>query len=99
MHGLHLQLGVSYLDTQALDVPTPSGILVTSQLPQAPPWSGNAVARYECPAFGGKLSAEMDANGTKALYLELANAPVDLQPPYPLPHRPIPPPLPPTPRH
>jgi len=84
IHGLHLQLGVSYLDTQALDVPTPSGILVTSQLPQAPPWSVNAVARYEWPAFGGKLSAEIDAKWNKALYLELVNAPVDLQPSYTL---------------
>jgi iron complex outermembrane recepter protein len=84
MHGLHLQLGVSYLDTQALNVPTPSGILVTSQLPQAPPWSVNAVARYEWPAFGGKLSAEIDAKWNKAMYLELVNAPVDLQPSYTL---------------
>lgn len=83
-HGLHLQLGVSYLDTQALNVPTPSGILVTAQLPQAPPWSVNAVARYEWPAFGGKLSAEMDAKWNKELYLELINAPVDRQPSYTL---------------
>lgn len=83
-HGLHLQLGVSYLDSQARNVPTPAGVLVTSQLPQAPPWSVNAVARYEWPAFGGKLSAEMDAKWNKAEYLELINAPVDLQPSYTL---------------
>jgi iron complex outermembrane receptor protein len=83
-HGFHVQLGVSYLDTQALNVPTPSGILVTTQLPQAPPWSVNAVARYEWPAFGGKLSAEMDAKWNKDQYLELVNAPVDLQPSYTL---------------
>jgi iron complex outermembrane recepter protein len=83
-HGFHVQLGISYLDTQALNVPTPSGILVTSQLPQAPPWSVNAVARYEWPAFGGKLSAEMDAKWNKDQYLELINAPVDLQPSYTL---------------
>jgi iron complex outermembrane receptor protein len=84
LRGLHLQLGVSYLDTQASNVPTPSGILVTSQLPQAPPWSVNAVARYEWPAFGGKLSAEADAKWNKQMYLELVNAPVDLQPSYTL---------------
>jgi iron complex outermembrane recepter protein len=81
-HGFHMQLGVSYLDSQAFDVPTPSGILVTSQLPQAPPWSVNAVARYEWPAFGGKLSAGVDAKWNKELYLELINAPVDVQPSY-----------------
>jgi hypothetical protein len=32
-HGFHLQLGVSYLDSQARNVPTPAGILVTAQLP------------------------------------------------------------------
>lgn len=83
-HGFHAQLGVSYLDSRALNVPTPSGILVTSQLPQAPPWSVNAVARYEWPAFGGKLSAEVDAKWNKQMYLELINAPVDLQESYTL---------------
>ncbi|HEY5264644.1 MAG TPA: TonB-dependent receptor [Steroidobacteraceae bacterium] len=83
-HGFHAQLGVSYLDSRALNVPTPSGILVTSQLPQAPPWSVNAVARYEWPAFGGKLSAEVDAKWNKQMYLELINAPVDLQDSYTL---------------
>jgi iron complex outermembrane receptor protein len=83
-HGMHVQLGVSYLDSEAFNVPTPSGILVNSQLPQAPPWSVNAVARYEWSAFGGKLSAEVDAKWNKAMYLELINAPVDLQPSYTL---------------
>lgn len=83
-HGMHVQLGVSYLDTQALNVPTPAGVLVTAQLPQAPPWSVNAVARYEWAAFGGKLSAEVDAKWNKALYLELINAPVDRQSSYTL---------------
>jgi iron complex outermembrane recepter protein len=83
-HGMHLQLGVSYLDSQAFNVPTPGGVLVTSQLPQAPPWTVNAVARYEWPAFGGMLSAEMDAKWNKDMYLELINAPVDLQPSYTL---------------
>jgi hypothetical protein len=43
-------------------------------------WSVNAVARYEWAAFGGKLSAEVDAKWNKELYLELINAPVDPQP-------------------
>jgi iron complex outermembrane receptor protein len=77
--GLNVQAGASWLDTRANDVPTPSGILVTSQLPQAPPWSLNAVARYEWPALGGNLSVEGDAKWNKAQYLELINAPVDLQ--------------------
>jgi iron complex outermembrane recepter protein len=79
VRGLNVQAGVSYLDTRAKDVPTPSGILVTSQLPQAPPWSVNAVVRYEWPALGGNMSVEGDAKWNKAQYLELINAPVDLE--------------------
>jgi iron complex outermembrane receptor protein len=79
LRGLNVQAGVSWLDSRAVNVPTPSGILVTSQLPQAPPWSVNAVARYEWPAFGGNLSAEADAKWNKAQYLELINAEDDLQ--------------------
>jgi len=84
LHGLHVQLGVSYLDSHAYNVPTPAGVLVTAQLPQAPPWSVNAVARYEWPALGGKLSAEMDAKWNKTQFLELVNAPVDREPSYTL---------------
>jgi iron complex outermembrane receptor protein len=79
LRGLNVQAGVSWLDSRAVNVPTPSGILVTSQLPQAPPWSINAVARYEWAAFGGQLSAEADAKWNKAQYLELINAEDDLQ--------------------
>ena len=84
VHGLNLQLGVSELDTSAENVPTPSGIRVTAQLPQAPRWSANAVARYEWASFGGLMSVEADAKWNGAQYLELINAPVDLQRPYTL---------------
>ncbi len=82
VHGMNLQLGVSHLDTHAYNVPTPAGDLLTTQLPQAPPWSLNGVAHYEFPALGGLLSAEVDAKWNKAQYMELINAPVDLQPSY-----------------
>ena len=82
VHGMNLQLGVSWLDSQADNVPTPAGVMVTSQLPQAPPWSVNAVAHYEFPALGGKLSVEVDGKWNKTQYLELVNAPVDLEPSY-----------------
>jgi len=79
LRGLNVQLGASWLDTRADDVPTPSGILVTSQLPQAPQWSLNAEARYQWPAFGGQLSVESDAKWNKQQYLELINAEDDLE--------------------
>ena len=80
--GLNVQLGVSALDTSAKNVPTNAGLLVTSQLPQAPRWSVNAVVHYEWPAFDGKLSVEADGKWNDQQYLELANAPVDLEPSY-----------------
>ena len=80
--GLNLQLGLSRLDTRAENVPTNSGLKVTTQLPQAPAWSVNGVARYEWPALAGHLSVEADGKWNKEQYLELANAPVDLEPAY-----------------
>jgi iron complex outermembrane receptor protein len=79
LRGLNMQLGVSYLDTRAENVPTPSGAKITAQLPQAPLWSLNAEARYEWPAFGGQLSVESDAKWNKQQYLELINAEDDLE--------------------
>jgi iron complex outermembrane receptor protein len=84
VRGLNLQLGLSRLDSRADNVPTPSGVLVTSQLPQAPPWSVNAVARYEWPAFGGHLSAEADVKWNDKQYFELINAQVDFEGSYAL---------------
>ena len=66
VHGLNLQLGISHLESQAFDVPTPAGDRVTTQLPQAPGWSINAVAHYEWPLLGGMMSAEADAKWNKA---------------------------------
>jgi len=42
----------------------------------------NALARYEWPLFGGVASVESDAKWNSQQYLELINAPVDLQPSY-----------------
>jgi iron complex outermembrane receptor protein len=82
VHGLNLQLGVSHLETMVPQTPTPAGGLVPTQMPQAPHWSFNAVARYEWPLFGGMMSAEADAKWNSYQYLELINAAVDLQPSY-----------------
>jgi iron complex outermembrane recepter protein len=80
--GMNLQLGVSNLNSRVLDVPTPAGDSVTTQLPQAPKWSINGLARYEWRVPGGIASVEADAKWNSAQYLELINAPVDLQPAY-----------------
>lgn len=84
VHGLNLQLGLSHLESSVPRTPTPSGLVVPAEMPQAPHWSLNAVARYEWALFGGRASVEADAKWNSAQYLELINAPVDLQPSYTL---------------
>jgi len=79
VHGLNLQLGLSHLESRALNVPTNAGDIVTTQMPQAPHWSANAEALYEWPWLGGQMSLEADAKYNARQYLELANAPVDLE--------------------
>ena len=79
-HCLNVQLGVSHLETIVPFVPTPSGIVLPAQMPQAPHWSFNAVARYEWPMLGGQMSLEADGKYSTYQYLELVNAPVDYQP-------------------
>jgi iron complex outermembrane recepter protein len=79
MHGLNLQLGVSHLETDAYNVPTPAGEQFTTYLPQAPRWSFNAVAHYQWPLFGGQMSTEVDAKWNGNQYLELVNNPDDYE--------------------
>lgn len=81
--GLNLQVGVSNIDSSVADIPEPSGQLITAQLPQAPKWSVNAAAHYDFPLnIPGVVSIDADTKWNKAQYLELINAPVDLQPSY-----------------
>lgn len=80
--GLTVQLGLSHLETRVPFVPTPSGVIVPTQMPQAPRWSFNAVARYEWPFIGGQFSVEADGKYSTYQYLELVNSPVDYQPGY-----------------
>ena len=58
---LDLAFGVSLLDTEVENVPTPIGIL-DRELPYAPDFSLNGLARYTWPIFGGNLSAQVDFN-------------------------------------
>jgi len=82
LHGLNLQLGVSHLETAAYNVPTPAGNKFTTELPQAPRWTLNAVAHYQWPMLGGQMSVEADTKWNAHQYLELVNNPVDYEPAY-----------------
>jgi iron complex outermembrane receptor protein len=82
VHGVTLQLGLSHLESRVPHVPTPSGDIVPTEMPQAPHWTINALARYEWPMLGGLASVEADGKWNSRQYLELINAPVDLEPSY-----------------
>lgn len=84
VRGLNLQLGISHLQTSVADVPTPAGVLITAQMPQAPRWSVNAVARYEWTLAGGLASIALDTKWNDVQYLELINSQVDREPAYAL---------------
>ena len=62
----------------------PAGGFANTELPQAPKWSLNAVARYEWAVSTGRLSVEADTKWNAREYLELLNAPVDYQSSYAL---------------
>lgn len=83
-HGLNLQLGISHLETVAKNVPLPAGGFANTQMPQAPKWSLDAVARYEWNIPTGQLAIEADSKWNAYEYLELLNAPVDYQSSYAL---------------
>ena len=76
-HGLTLEMNVSYLDTTVPFIPTPAGGVVRGQMPQAPHWSANPVARYQWRIAPGQLFVEADAKYNSPQYMELINAPAD----------------------
>ncbi len=84
VHGLNLQLGISHLETSVANVPTPAGVFITAEMPQAPRWSINAVVRYEWNLAGGTASVSADSKWNSVQYLELINAQVDREPSYAL---------------
>jgi iron complex outermembrane receptor protein len=82
VRGANLQLGLSHLESRAKNVPLPAGGLTDTQMPQAPRWSVNAVARYEWSIALGRLAVEADTKWNSGQYLELVNAPADYEPSY-----------------
>lgn len=59
--GLTLQIGASFLDTKVKDILLPDlATVVDHDLPQAPSFSGNALARYEFALGGGTASVQAD---------------------------------------
>jgi iron complex outermembrane recepter protein len=82
VHGLTLEGGLSLLSTRIGRLALPDGSLADREMPNAPHWSLDALARYEWPGTGGTWSLQCDGKWNAAQWLENVNAPVDLQPGY-----------------
>ena len=80
LHGLTLEGGLSLLSTRISKLALPDGSLADREMPNAPHWSLNALARYEWLGAGGTWSLQLDGKWNAAQWLENVNAPVDLQP-------------------
>jgi iron complex outermembrane receptor protein len=76
--GLTLQLGASFLDSKVKDVPLPDGVTVEDHdLPQAPEFSGNALARYEFGLADGTLGIQGDLLYSSSFCFTVLCAPVE----------------------
>jgi iron complex outermembrane receptor protein len=82
VHGLTLELGVAALSTHIKNVVLPDGSTADREMPNAPKWSANVLARYEWPTSVGTWSASVDGKWNASQWLENVNAPVDFQPSY-----------------
>jgi len=81
--GLTLQLGASFLDTKVKDVPLPDGVTVEDHdLPQAPNFSGNALARYEFGLAGGTFGIQGDVQYSSEFCFTVLCAPVEQEDAY-----------------
>jgi iron complex outermembrane receptor protein len=76
--GLTLQLGVSALSSNVEDIILPDSITeVEHDLPQAPSFSGNALARYEFGLGSGLASVQADLQYTDDFCFTVLCAPVE----------------------
>ena len=83
--GLTLQLGASFLDTEVKDILLPDldvDNLVDHDLPQAPEFSGNALARYEFALGGGIASVQADVLYSGDFCFTVLCAPVEKESAY-----------------
>ncbi len=83
IQGLTLQIGTSFLHSRVNNILLPDlTTIVTHDLPQAPGFSGNALARYEFDLGTGKASLQADAQySAKSCFTALC-APVEKEAAY-----------------
>jgi iron complex outermembrane receptor protein len=81
--GLTLQLSGAYQDSEVKNVLLPDGAtLKSSDLPQAPAFSGNALVRYEFDTSIGRASLQVDSLFTSKFCFTVLCAPVEREPGY-----------------
>ncbi len=83
MEGLTLQFGASFMDSKVKDILLPDlATVVDHDLPQAPSFSGNALARYEFPLGGGIASLQGDLLYSDDFCFTVLCAPVEAESSY-----------------
>ncbi len=75
---LTLQISGSFLDSTVKDVPLPDGVTIEDHdLPQAPSFSGSALARYDFTVGAGKLGVQADVQYSSSFCFTVLCAPVE----------------------
>jgi iron complex outermembrane receptor protein len=78
LRGLTVQLSGAYQNSEVKNVLLPDGVTVVNHdLPQAPEFSGSAMARYEFDLAGGKASIQGDALFQSSMCFTVMCAPVE----------------------
>ena len=77
--GWDLAFGLSLLDAEAKDIPSPAGVLRNRDMVASPDVAANALVRYEWPAFSGNLAVQAWANYQDELFFDIQNSPVSLE--------------------
>ncbi len=81
--GCMLQLGASFMDSKVKDITLPDlATVVDHDLPQAPPFAANALARYEFPLGAGTASVQGDVYYTDDFCFTTLCAPVEQEASY-----------------
>ena len=75
-----LAFGLSILDAEAEDIPSPSGLAVRDRdMVGAPDVSANALVRYNWNAMGGNFAVQGWANYVDDIYFDIQNHPISLE--------------------
>jgi iron complex outermembrane receptor protein len=80
--GLNFMLGAAFVHSEVDAVPDVFGGTVRAKFPTAPSASLNFLGRYEWPALGGLVGAQVDGRWNDDQFLEGTNSEVSFEPAY-----------------